>query len=1516
MPSTFSLQALGLNTMSNSLEAPPGSLAIAKNVTIDRDNVVESRRGFKIYGDSFGSTSDRAKQIFSYKEIILRHYGSTLQYDNGSGTFADFAGSYSETAQGLRIKSIESNGNLYFTTSDGIKKISAKTADDFTTASGFITSAGAVKAIDLSAEAKYNYGDQSSFFVQDSAIAYRAVWGYRDANNNLFLGAPSQRTEVYNSLLTLLLQDFPYVLNALDAIGKLGSLIDDQDYVNTLKLPISASASELRDNLIALSAKIDNDIVYGGVTVAATTASFSGQVPGMVTDVQIDADNAGVAGNIALNFDGILDIDTVIANWNGANPGNTVTLTSGDGTQIPNNAEVINLTGGADAIPTAAPLVISSAAISAGVCTITFASGDPSTFLESGSRIFLDGFNPASGILDGAQVVSTVNTTELTFNTTASGVVTIDNSASIVSNTYRSLVTPGIPETPATNAQLVEIQEYLSGIITALNNEFDTVISALLKSEYIEQLDVTRASTALLTISIPEDINSSYFFQIYRSAVFTADDTSVLSIDVAPNDELQLVYEAFPTSTEITAGIIVVEDIVPDAFRGANLYTNAATGEGILQANDLPPFAKDINVFKNSIFYANTRTKQRKDLTLIGVQQMIDDYNNNIIPSLTIATENVSNTYTFIIGENEEFEIETVAGSFLANSGTASYFEVNSGNNEREYYFWFKIGTATDPAISGKIGKAIVATGSETDDEIAGLVRDAFNVTVDDFAASSASNVVSVLCEQVGYTDDATPGTSGFTITIITEGTGEDAALKQVLLSTDTSPARAVEETATSLVRVINKNTSEEIYAYYLSGAQEVPGKILFESRGLNGGEYYIITNNVTTGDSFTPSFAPTAQINSISVGSPTTMVITTASPHGFTNLSYVVISGSDSTPSIDGYHQITLLSPTTFRIDATVTIAGTIGGVSNSVNTESSSNEEAKNRVYYSKTQQPEAVPILNYFDVGAKDRAILRIYPLRDSLFVLKEDGLYRISGESIPFNLALFDGSCIAVAPDSVSSVNNVIYCWTRQGISSITESGVRDISRPIDIDVAPLSSPNYPNFSTATWGLGYESDKSYTVFTVSKKTDTYATMGFKYNNETNTWTTINKDFVCGIINFIDDKMYVGAGDTNFIEQERKSFDRSDYADREHQFEIQSGKYFKKVISLDNVDNIEISDVFIQDQTVTIYDFNMLLKKLDIDPGVVSTDYFSTLAAVPGDNMKNKLEALCSKLDADGLGFTDYESTIDSKSGSITSIAAGDPVIITSASHGLISGRKIIISTSDSIPMINDSYIVTVIDANTFSISPGFEVITPGTTGIFSTLDDDFEDLKICYNAIITKLIADPVVGFNNYSSINKITKQEILITAVDRVAKRITVAEELDYVVGAFTVFKSIDCEIQYTPNTFGGDPISLKHMREAQIMFESLAFTKGTISFATDLLPKFEKIDFVADGNGRFGFSEFGSGFFGGASNSAPIRTYIPRNCQRCRYMVIKFNHRVAREKWSLFGISITGETELSTRSYK
>ena len=55
---------------------------------------------------------------------------------------------------------------------------------------------------------------------------------------------------------------------------------------------------------------------------------------------------------------------------------------------------------------------------------------------------------------------------------------------------------------------------------------------------------------------------------------------------------------------------------------------------------------------------------------------------------------------------------------------------------------------------------------------------------------------------------------------------------------------------------------SEVVYGYYLSGAQDVPGKFLLESRTLGDLNFYLITNNSNTGQAFTPDLSSSIVIN------------------------------------------------------------------------------------------------------------------------------------------------------------------------------------------------------------------------------------------------------------------------------------------------------------------------------------------------------------------------------------------------------------------------------------------------------------------------------------------------------------------------------------------------------------------------------------------------------------------------------------------------------------------------------
>lgn len=130
------------------------------------------------------------------------------------------------------------------------------------------------------------------------------------------------------------------ILDILDK--KLNKQLEEYLIVALAHRPSGKEIAQKINGLVAvLEAQAD------GNEVAAVAAQFQGQVAGMTTDVTIDADVAGAAGNITLTADSVTDIDGLIAAHNGgAAPNEQVTLSSGDGSQIP--TANITLSGGSD----------------------------------------------------------------------------------------------------------------------------------------------------------------------------------------------------------------------------------------------------------------------------------------------------------------------------------------------------------------------------------------------------------------------------------------------------------------------------------------------------------------------------------------------------------------------------------------------------------------------------------------------------------------------------------------------------------------------------------------------------------------------------------------------------------------------------------------------------------------------------------------------------------------------------------------------------------------------------------------------------------------------------------------------------------------------------------------------------------------------------------------------------------------------------------------------------------------
>jgi hypothetical protein len=77
----------------------------------------------------------------------------------------------------------------------------------------------------------------------------------------------------------------------------------------------------------------------------------------------------------------------------------------------------------------------------------------------------------------------------------------------------------------------------------------------------------------------------------------------------------------------------------------------------------------------------------------------------------------------------------------------------------------------------------------------------------------------------------------------------------------------------------------------------------------------------------------------------------------------------------------------------------------------------------------------------------------------------------------------------------------------------------------------------------------------LFTVSRATDVFATQAFVYNSLTDTWTRWKMDRTCGVVNNVEDKLYMGKADSGQVMVERKTFTLRDYADEQFAVVISS-------------------------------------------------------------------------------------------------------------------------------------------------------------------------------------------------------------------------------------------------------------------------------------------------------------------------------------------------------------------------
>jgi hypothetical protein len=245
------------------------------------------------------------------------------------------------------------------------------------------------------------------------------------------------------------------------------------------------------------------------------------------------------------------------------------------------------------------------------------------------------------------------------------------------------------------------------------------------------------------------------------------------------------------------------------------------------------------------------------------------------------------------------------------------------------------------------------------------------------------------------------------------------------------------------------------------------------------------------------------------------------------------------------------------------------------------SDNDELPHVIYVSKAQKSESVPTLNYFEIGARNKAIKRIKALQDSLIILKEDGCFRLTGDSLSsFSIAPIDKTIEIINDAIADDLQNQIIALSNQGIVAISESSVEIISRKIEDVISPILG--LTETKTVGCGFGYESDRLFVISTILPgQNDLTVTWVYNILNQTWTqWDVLCKDGVVGP----NDTLFIIDSD-GVIRKERKNFTKVDYCDQNYDITVDSvdsnlmGALVTSIVAVP-----QVGDVIIHNSTIT--------------------------------------------------------------------------------------------------------------------------------------------------------------------------------------------------------------------------------------------------------------------------------------------------------------------------------------------
>lgn len=1066
MSQQVTVTARGLFLAPNDLgNVPDGALAQADNAVISKDGVVEQRRGMSV------ASVKGIVRIFPWKNYQVGWAASGVlsrSTDNGA-TWADYSGTYAGPGVG-KVRAIDASGNLYFTTSTGPYRL-----DSFT---GTPEPAGIPGGLDVQSQMTTAAG---TAIPANTKVAYRVVWGKRDANGNLLLGAPSGRNTVTNpGQITIAIGSLVRVTNVVTATLSAGATHTYQvGNVVTKSGATGADVTAFPDGSKTITAITATTFSYAETAADATSVgtnlfigptkdvTVTATIPqGLPTGAFMQAyrspnsqsDQVEPDDNLGLVYEGTPPASATTTQFSRTGSTVTVTTSAAHGYQVGEVVRVPSAAYGSGVIVAVGTNVAATSADGGATWTArTIPAGDYTSVAWNGTKFCAVGNSSAcatspDGVTWSAQT-GLLNLAPGSYKAIAwNGSVFCAVGVSSVCATSADGITWAARTISAGNWYGVA---WSGSIFAAVGDQAGANPAA--SSPDGTTWTARTLSFGILTSSRAAAVQwaGTYFVAVgygthgggvpyTQAASWTSADAITWSATTyVPSDPT-----TGAAATSVAAGNLLLAESMPWTSTSATTWLTRSAASG---ANAV------LWCGANFISVGSSTARTSPD----GIT-----WTARTIPAGVYAGL-ASNQAAFSLGEKTLLTVPTTTTFTYAENGIAGTASSSQALVPLTIAF-------TDTIPSSFLGAALYTNPNQgtlaaSADRIS-LCQDIASFRGFTFAANITypSRAFLYLLSVNG-----SGVVSGDTITIdglvyTADASVESVANRTFIAYSSGTPAQNIANTAQSLIRVINRSLSGTVTAKYLSGPDDVPGFIYLEENGI-----------VAT---MTLAFSRSTAWSIQSLKGP----------------------------------------------------------------------ENRKNELRWSSSGQPDAMPLLNAQSLGSLDKPISAIRATRDMLVIVKDDGIWRLTGWNGIWDIQPLDPTMGSPAPETLVAFENAIFGVLDSGVARLTESGVEMISTPIYSALEPLLAPAAEaTLNSTAFGLAYHSAHKYILWLPSAAGDTVAKQAYVYDSWTNAWTrwvppTGVTGWAHGMLNLAssDDRTYMLDGTSVYAEN--KALTASDLHD----------------------------------------------------------------------------------------------------------------------------------------------------------------------------------------------------------------------------------------------------------------------------------------------------------------------------------------------------------------------------------